>query len=248
MNNNHFSIITPAYNCEKWYRLYLDSVFQQEYDNYDLYYVDDCSTDNTNRLVTDYFEKENFNGKNKYLIRNSFNKGRMNNIYEPIQLLSEDTIVVVLDGDYWLYDLHVLQKLNLIYDEDVWITNGSYIVFPTKQIVSPKINSEFWEGNIRKNTWQLSHLNTFRKKLFDKIKRKDLMTKKGVFFEATSDQATTFPMAEMAGPEHHRVIKDPLYVYNRQNPTSVDRTNRKTQLEVEHEVRHKKPYSRLESL
>ena len=49
---------------------------------------------------------------------------------------------------------------------------------------------------------------------------KDLMNKQGEFWSTTSDQAAMWPMAEMAGPEHFRALKNVLYVYNRLNPLS----------------------------
>ena len=57
-----------------------------------------------------------------------------------------------------------------------------------------------------------------------------------------------WPMVEMAGPEHHRAIENVLYVYNRHNPLSDDRVNRKDQLDTEAIIRSFEPYNRLESL
>ena len=74
------------------------------------------------------------------------------------------------------------------------------------------------------------------------------MTRLGSFWHTTSDQAIMWPMAEMSGPEHHRVINDTLYVYNRQNPLSDDRVNRRDQLNTESMIRSFKPYERLQTL
>ena len=128
------------------------------------------------------------------------------------------------------------------------MTNGSYIVDPIGSVVSPKINQDYWNSNIRKKSWEFSHLGTFRKKLFSKIKRKHLMSKNGSWWATTSDQAIMWPMAEMCGPQHHRVIKDVLYVYNRLNPLSDDRIYREDQLLTERLIRSIKPYDRLEEL
>ena len=54
---SHFTIIIPAYNCEQWVSRNLNSALRQEYDNYDIVYVDDCSTDNTLKLVNEILEK-----------------------------------------------------------------------------------------------------------------------------------------------------------------------------------------------
>ena len=240
--DNHFTIFIPTYNCEQWVDKNLLSVVTQQYQNYDVLYIDDNSTDKTCEKALTYQRK------NVKIIKNSFNKGKMSNMYEYVTPLRDDTIVVILDGDDWLHDENVLSKLNEVYTEDVWMTNGSYIVNTTKEIVRPQHHPGYWDSNIRTKSWQFSHLGTFRKKLFSKIKRKHLMNKQGSWWATTSDQAIMWPMAEMAGPEHHRVIDDVLYVYNRLNPLSDDRRFRDDQLLTEKIIRSIEPYARLENL
>lgn len=247
-NKNHFTIFIPAYNVEQWAEINLNSVFLQKYKNYDLFYINDSSTDNTEFVVQNIYQDEIFNGIKKTYVKNSFNKGKMFNLYNYIKNLREDTIVVILDGDDWLYDYNVLDKLNKVYNENIWMTCGSYITKPGEQVVKPVLSTEYWEGNIRNKTWQFSHLATFRKALFDKIKKKHFLDKQGNFLTATSDQAIMWPMAEMSGPEHLYVVNDILYCYNLGNPLSDHFINRHDQLNLEKNIRNIKPYSRLKKL
>ena len=242
MNNNHFTILITSYNCDKWVKTNLDSALNQDYENYEVVYIDDNSQDKTWELVSLYRDEK------LKAYKNSYNKGKMENIYYQIKNAKDNSIIVILDGDDWLANPAVLKTLNNVYSDDVWMTNGSYVIEPTKQVVRPIINESYWNGNIRKKSWQFSHLGTFRKELFMKIKRKHLMNKNGQFWATTSDQAIMWPMVEMSGPEHHRAIKDILYVYNRHNPLSDDRVNRKDQLDTEAIIRAFEPYNRLESL
>ncbi|MDI9412040.1 MAG: glycosyltransferase family 2 protein [Bacillota bacterium] len=53
------SIIMPAYNCEDFIGITLDSVINQTYQNWEVIVVDDCSTDNTAKLVQEYVKKDN---------------------------------------------------------------------------------------------------------------------------------------------------------------------------------------------
>jgi glycosyltransferase involved in cell wall biosynthesis len=241
--NNHFSIVIPSYNCEEWVEKNLESVLGQTYDNYKIYYIDDCSTDKTTNLVSSY--------KSDKIVTffNSFNKGKMENLEIVNQSLPEDTITVILDGDDWFYDKEVLGFLNEVYqDPDVWMTNGSYLIEPQGSVVKPNLSNSYWSGNIRQKSWEFSHLGTFKKKLYDRIKKKHLMNSSGVYWATTSDQAIMWPMAEMAGPEHHRPISEVLYCYNRTNPLSDDRVHRTDQLLTEKLIRQIKPYDRLEKL
>lgn len=247
--DNHFTIIIPSYNCKDWVLKNLNSVFSQVYNEYSVVYIDDASTDGTAAAVTEYVENNNISDDSFKLIANPFNKGKMENLYYAVQEAQDNTIVVVLDGDDWLASPNVLQILNKVYNsDDIWMTNGSYVIDPSNQVVSPQINESYWAGIIRKKSWEFSHLGSFRKELFCKIKRKDLMNKQGEFWATTSDQAIMWPMAEMAGPKHFRAIKEVLYVYNRNNPLSDDRAHRSDQLLTEQVIRNKSPYDKLEIL
>jgi len=48
---NKFKIVIPSYNNEKWVETNIESILEQEYDNFEVFYIDDCSTDNTLQKV-----------------------------------------------------------------------------------------------------------------------------------------------------------------------------------------------------
>ena len=242
---NHFSIVVPAYNCKLWTEININSIIRQKYDNYQVIYIDDASTDGTYEKAKSLLYNSGIDYK---LFRNSFNKGKAYNLHHYINSLQDDTIVVIVDGDDWLATDNILEFLNNQYDENTWMTCGSYVIAETKSITHSRAAGEYWTGNIRNKNWEFSHLGTFRKSLFSKIKKKDFLDKAGNYFLTTSDQAMMWPMAEMSGPEHFRPLSEVLYVYNRSNPISDDREHRKDQLETEALIRARKPYQRLERL
>ena len=51
MKNNHFTIVILSYNNEDWVSKNLGSAINQDYDNYDVVYVEDASTDGTREKV-----------------------------------------------------------------------------------------------------------------------------------------------------------------------------------------------------
>ena len=245
----HFTIIIPTYNSAEWVAKNLNSACTQDYEAYDIIYIDDASRDATAAAAKEYIHANPFTKGKFTLIENPFNKGKMENMYHAVRQAVDNTIIVVLDGDDWLAHDGVLKKLNEVYSSGpVWMTNGSYREDPSNVVVKSGVNEVYWDGNIRLKKWEFSHLGTFRKELFCKIKRKDLMNKKLEFWSTTSDQAMMWPMAEMCGPEHFRAVDEVLYIYNRLNPLSDDRAHRVDQLTTEHAIRSMTPYSRLASL
>lgn len=52
------SVITPAYNCEKYIKECMDSVIEQTYQNWEMIIVNDKSTDNTKKIIEEYIKKE----------------------------------------------------------------------------------------------------------------------------------------------------------------------------------------------
>lgn len=57
--NDLVSIITPAYNAEKYISYTIDSVISQTYKNWEMLIVDDCSTDSTKIIVECYAMNDN---------------------------------------------------------------------------------------------------------------------------------------------------------------------------------------------
>lgn len=53
------SVITPAFNAERFIHETIESVLAQTYNNWEMIIVDDCSTDNTKQIVQSYAAKDN---------------------------------------------------------------------------------------------------------------------------------------------------------------------------------------------
>ncbi len=58
MYNSKLSIITPLYNSEIFISETIQSVIAQTYTNWEMIIVDDCSTDNSRKIVEDYCKIE----------------------------------------------------------------------------------------------------------------------------------------------------------------------------------------------
>ncbi|OLO42334.1 glycosyl transferase [Alkalihalophilus pseudofirmus] len=57
-NQRLISVITPAYNSEKFIRETIESVLAQTYTNWEMIIVDDCSSDSTTEIIKQYEEQD----------------------------------------------------------------------------------------------------------------------------------------------------------------------------------------------
>lgn len=121
-----FVIITASYNNSEWLERNLNSIFAQNYNNWHLVYIDDCSTDGTADGVQAHIDKQGKSDK-VTLIRNAQRHGHMYNQYHAIGAVAADKVIVIVDGDDWLAHNDVLSYLNSIYQsQDVWLTYGQF--------------------------------------------------------------------------------------------------------------------------
>lgn len=250
-----FKIIVPSYNTEKWIRNTLQSIVIQEYKNYDVCIIDDCSTDeNQKNIIKEFCDKYNSKENIWKCILNKERKYSLYNIVNGIYSLSckDNDVCVTIDGDDALYDSKVLSKLNKIYTEnDVYLTYGQYVHDPAPEFSighCREISKHIVENKLyRKTDWMLSHLRTFKYGLFKNIKREDFLDNDGQFMKRTGDLALTYPMAEMAGNKI-MFINDIMYSYNRNTELNDDKIDAHNQARLAMLVRSKPVYPTIEIL
>lgn len=239
------TIIIASYNNKDWYERNLDSVISQDYQNYHIVYINDCSPDGTGQFVADYIERHQVQDL-VTLIDNKQRVGALANFYRAIHACDDNTIVVMLDGDDWFKNAHVLTRINEEYiNPCVWLTYGQFEEYPSgKQGFCKKMPTDFIEAACyRHATWLTSHPRTFYAALFKKIRLEDLVFE-GKFFPVTWDLALMFPMLEMAA-DHAAFIPDVLYEYNMATPNNDCKKRLIEQLHCDHSIRTWKKYARI---
>ena len=89
----HIHVVIPAFNAAKYIGATLSSLFNQTYQNFTAWVVDDCSTDNTAEIA------KKFNIKLLKTIENSGVSAARNTALNEILKVNSDDIVKFLDSD-----------------------------------------------------------------------------------------------------------------------------------------------------
>jgi glycosyltransferase involved in cell wall biosynthesis len=193
--NNKIKVIIPFYNPGDYFDMCINSVLTQDYDNYEVLFIDDSSTDDSYKKIPDCIYQTNEKNEpirdekgeliiseihpileiTKCLKVNAWKSSRrltaLANIHNAIINFSTDPddIIFILYGDDWLVNKNVLKKINESYNQhDCLLTYGSSKLSDGKKCYSSNyLEKEF--PIIRRVTPKFSHPLTFKKSLYNKF-------------------------------------------------------------------------------
>jgi glycosyltransferase involved in cell wall biosynthesis len=276
---NKIKIIVPFYNPGNFLDRCVNSLLTQDYDNYEILFIDDSSTDGSFAKIPSVKYKTNEEGEflkddngepiidkmhpllsnTKCLNINAWKSGErvtaLPNIHNGIMQFADnpDDIVIILDGDDFLFNRTVLSDINDFYvkNTECWLMYGSSKVTNGHPCYASKYSEEEFE-NIRRAPFRVSHIRTFRAGLYHQIEKQDptyscMKNIEGNWYTVSYDACIIFPMLEMAGYEHVFYNENPFYVYNVDNPISDDRLNMQLKMDVKREVIQKTKFNKIEN-
>ena len=111
--NLKFSIVIPIHNSEAFLKRAIDSVINQEYDNYELILVDDRSTDNSFRICESYTRSNT----NVVLFKNEGLSGGVSKVRNIGIDNSTGDLLLFLDSDDYFYN-GLLKQIATSYDSE----------------------------------------------------------------------------------------------------------------------------------
>ena len=157
--------------------------------------------------------------------------------------ISDNELLIEVDGDDWLPDSKVFERINNVYeDPNVWIANGSFKYSNGQPgFSSPQTNFD----NLRQNRFTASHIRTWRAFLWRNIKEEDLRDENGNYWQWSGDLCFMYPMLEMSGSEHYRFMPEINYVYNGENPINEHKVDMTMVNDHATKIRNKTPYQKL---
>ena len=244
----NFKVVVAVYNSEKWIGKNLKMLESQTYEDWKGIVIDDCSTDDTQEVIVGNLPEK---------MNAIFNTTRYRALYNQVKGIrtlgcNDEDVIVIVDGDDWLADKKVLEKLAKYYtNSDIWMTYGSYMIYPSAKrgrTPRPIPFEEMMGGKLqpydsRRGHWIFSHLRTFKYFLFKNLRDEDFMySGTNEYLRASADAAIMKPLVELAGRGHIRYIEEILYMYNFGNPIRDGLVNHRDQSKCAREVANKPRY------
>ncbi|MEX0672400.1 MAG: glycosyltransferase family A protein [Candidatus Babeliales bacterium] len=243
-------VMIPSYNNAQWYKRNLDAVFAQNYTNYKILYIDDCSADGTADLVERYIAEKKQSHRS-VVIRNKDRQLALANIYYAVHRCDDHDIVVVLDGDDWWNTHQALAIINQAYqDPAIWMTYGRHVKWPQGGL---GWGSQLSHQRVKKHSFRngqyLDQQRTFYAWLFKQVKLEDLLCVEtaqyaGQFYPTNYDIAMMCPIIEMAA-HNFKFLPNAMYVYNVGTQVNDWTIHRKDVVTLGKFIREKKPYAPL---
>ena len=123
MNNNFVDIILPNFNKATYLKEAVDSIFEQTYENWKLYIIDDCSTDKS-KIILEKFK----NSKKVKIIYLNKNMGPSFCRNYGIRISSSKYISFMDSDDYWTKD-KLQEQISFMEKNNFKFTYTDYIPF-----------------------------------------------------------------------------------------------------------------------
>jgi len=141
---NLVSIIIPAYNCSSYISEAIESVLSQSYNDFEIIVINDGSTDNTEKVLSEYIANKVI----KYIIQN--NRGPAAARNAGIKL-SKGSFIAFLDADD-IWKPSYLEKLIKKFEDDSsigFVYSSCYFVDKNRSIIhNYKRKVDFYNGNV----------------------------------------------------------------------------------------------------
>ena len=232
-NEQEIVVVSAFYNCRDYITNCIASVASQDYDNYKHILIDDCSTDDTLQVASDFINSLPQELQDKIvLMSNMENRGAPRNHVETIRDLNDDAIVMLLDGDDSLVnDNSIFAYYNSLYDGTTEFSYGSCwsMVDNIPLISQPypkavKMNKTYRQ---HKFNWNMpyTHLRTFKKYLINGLDDHMFQDAIGDWYRAGGDGSVFYALIEAADPMKVKCVQDIIQNYNDVNPLNDYKIN-----------------------
>ena len=200
-------IIIPNYNYEHTIEKCLKSILNQSYKNFEIVFVDDCSTDNSIKIAKSLLGKPH---KIVELKQKRLNGGARNEAY--LHLSDDVDYVCYIDSDDWLYNEYALEKINnklQTYPDVLFVGMAQWKNDKLSTCFIPDYKDKYdaikgWSGSC------------------GKVIKKSLATRQECLYnEGTLKEDKNQHCKICIYMKNFKLLKEPIYVWNQMNSKSV---------------------------
>lgn len=192
LENPLVSIVVTSFNTEKYLADCINSILMQTYKNWEIIYVDDCSTDSTVEKMKELTIYNNIIDKVK-MFRHLHNYGYGASLYHSIQKAIGD-IIAIVDSDDALVENNALDLMvkahqknpdvSLVYSDYGETHSDKMKIYKIIKCTSLKpgqtVLGKFKNGKYYGSDVIISHLKTFKKEYYDMTEGVNPKLKKAV--------------------------------------------------------------------
>ncbi len=115
------SVITPVYNAEKFIKETIESVINQTYKDWEMILVDDCSTDSSFEIISDYAKKY----PNIKVFKNDKNSGPVDTRNFAIEKSSGRYLAMLDSDDLWKPE-KLKKQISFMEEKNVYFSYSGY--------------------------------------------------------------------------------------------------------------------------
>lgn len=169
------SVILSTYNGSKFIGRAIESVLNQNFQDFELIIIDDGSTDNTFQIINQWAKKD----KRIIILKNEKNLGVPKSLNRGLKVAKGEYVALIDDDDEWIDKDKIKKQVEFLEQ------NHSYVLVGTKTIAVDKNNQELYRID------QAGQDELIRKKMFlnnyfiqsSILFRKDIILKFGGYSE-----------------------------------------------------------------
>ncbi len=207
VKDKSFTIMVLTQNNASTIERNLQSICTQKYEQYNVIYIDQGSTDGTLEIL----KRGIGSNKGITLVECEEGHGAYEKYYELVSNCPDNQVIIHLYGTDWLAHEDVLSLFSQSHSHpDVWLTYGQYLDYRNYQkgLYLPKPKKTLCKKRVQRAPWVAAPLKSYYAGLFKK-----LHIEAGFFLSVEDENALLSLVAELA-KAHVRFIPDVLFIHN----------------------------------
>ncbi|SKB66206.1 Glycosyl transferase family 2 [Lachnospiraceae bacterium] len=226
------SIIIPVYNAGKYLKKCLDSAVGQDFEDFDIICVDDCSTDDSPAILAEYEDQYS----NVRVIRNTCNNGVAFCRNRAVEQ-ADSEYILFLDSDDWL------EKDTLKITYDCALRNSlDMVIFQMRLLYEDQELEKFYEAYSKRSKYLVGPIKSGKQMLIDtngwidmictaKLLSLNMIRESNIrFTEGFVHEDNAYSLKIMLSAKRAKVIDDELYIYLRRESSITTLANQEKRL------------------